>query len=293
MMSALIVGMQSTMVSANSMQCSVNRHVGCFDVVRQLFYKRQQSRNKLLLQVAANHFKCKANQSLKERISKSVRLIRSLLKRGAFIDARNDLGRTPLMEAVVEGYMSTVEELINHGANLNLRDAAGNTALKLAIINLRMAAVYKLLDVGVTFDLQNTNINALIHEVITQATQKETMGSEEFYRMITWLFNRQDEQQPVSNSEDQSVEVALGHAHRLLTELRCGVFYNQQSAAENVTMTQELPIEQKKKLALEELEHACHEEERELTVEQNFDQFRAAYEEGLPPVLESEFESGA
>lgn len=58
-----------------------------------------------------------------------------LLKRGANINARNHLSKTPLLLAVENGFEEIAEFLIKKGANINVSDSKGNTALHLAARN--------------------------------------------------------------------------------------------------------------------------------------------------------------
>ena len=55
--------------------------------------------------------------------------IRLLLARGARIDARNKVGRTPLMTAVEWGKAHTAALLLERGARVDARDDDGQTAL--------------------------------------------------------------------------------------------------------------------------------------------------------------------
>lgn len=54
--------------------------------------------------------------------------VRKLLAQGADIDARDSLGRTPLMRAAMGRSQPMVSELLAAGANANLRDHAGKSA---------------------------------------------------------------------------------------------------------------------------------------------------------------------
>ncbi|TWP51771.1 hypothetical protein FKR81_12970 [Lentzea tibetensis] len=51
-----------------------------------------------------------------------------LIEAGAHVDARDDNGRTPLMQAAVHGYPRIVERLLRAGADRSLVDNAGKTA---------------------------------------------------------------------------------------------------------------------------------------------------------------------
>jgi hypothetical protein len=55
--------------------------------------------------------------------------VERLLDQGATLDARDDLGRTPLMLATLNGQVETVRLLLGRGANPNIADNEGSTAL--------------------------------------------------------------------------------------------------------------------------------------------------------------------
>ena len=46
-----------------------------------------------------------------------------LLARGAEVDSRDALGRTPLMQAAFNGSISAVDDLLHHGADVNATDS--------------------------------------------------------------------------------------------------------------------------------------------------------------------------
>jgi Ankyrin repeats (3 copies) len=58
--------------------------------------------------------------------------VERLLDQGATLDARDDLGRTPLMLATLNGQIETVRLLLSRGANPNIADNEGRTALQQA-----------------------------------------------------------------------------------------------------------------------------------------------------------------
>ena len=55
-----------------------------------------------------------------------------LLNHGAQIDAQDNSGVTPLMNAAWFGFLLSVSELLKAGAKLNLKDAQGRAAIDLA-----------------------------------------------------------------------------------------------------------------------------------------------------------------
>jgi hypothetical protein len=58
--------------------------------------------------------------------------VNRLLDQGATLDARDDLGRTPLMMATLNGQAETVKILLGRGADPNIADNGGHTALQMA-----------------------------------------------------------------------------------------------------------------------------------------------------------------
>ena len=67
-------------------------------------------------------------------IEGNTEMVRSLLSApGADVNARNDRGATPLLEAARYGHNDIARVLIAAGANVNAKDNDGKTALMLAI----------------------------------------------------------------------------------------------------------------------------------------------------------------
>jgi len=54
----------------------------------------------------------------------------ALLDQGAALDARDELGRTPLMLAVMQRKTEVVRLLLDRGADPNIADSAGRTPLQ-------------------------------------------------------------------------------------------------------------------------------------------------------------------
>lgn len=65
-------------------------------------------------------------------LSRTVGVVRALLRFGAAIDSQDRAGRTPLHQAAVRADHHVVFELLAHGAHPNLPDCDGNSALHLA-----------------------------------------------------------------------------------------------------------------------------------------------------------------
>lgn len=67
----------------------------------------------------------------------NVEIVESLIKKGANLDLRNKRGDTALLVAIKQGFTATAKLLIENGANLYLQDKEGNTPLTLAIKNFK------------------------------------------------------------------------------------------------------------------------------------------------------------
>jgi len=85
-----------------------------------------------------------------------------LLDSGVNVDARDDLGSTPLLEAAWEGHGEVVRVLLAHGANVNAsRDDA--TALQYAVLTGRAAIVAQLLKAGARTDVRDRFGATVLH----------------------------------------------------------------------------------------------------------------------------------
>jgi uncharacterized protein len=65
-----------------------------------------------------------------------------LLREGADIEARGDLGLTPLLNAAMKGHVAAVQLLLEHGANIDAKDENGSGV---AVWGRRHPAVLKIL----------------------------------------------------------------------------------------------------------------------------------------------------
>jgi ankyrin repeat protein len=85
-----------------------------------------------------------------------------LLKAGAYIDASNRVGQTPLMLAAANGHASAVKYLLEHKANANHCDQFGFTPLLRAVSSGNTQAVAYLLDHGASVhQIANNGLGAL------------------------------------------------------------------------------------------------------------------------------------
>lgn len=75
----------------------------------------------------------KDSTALHDAASKGCALSAELLiERGAAVDAQDNRGRTPLMQAVEHGRIAVLQLLVRHGADPTIRDANSETAVTLA-----------------------------------------------------------------------------------------------------------------------------------------------------------------
>lgn len=84
-------------------------------------------------------------------------MVRDLLDQGADINARDDIGRTSLMRAVLQNFGATVALLIERGANVNIKDNFSGSALLYAVALEHTDLVNALLDAGAFVDSSGYN----------------------------------------------------------------------------------------------------------------------------------------
>lgn len=83
------------------------------------------------------------------------KIIESLLAQGAEVNAKNNLGWTPLMFATVNGYADSVRSLLQAGADLNVKDPlTGGTVLLLGVARGHSDVVRVLLEGGADPNLE-------------------------------------------------------------------------------------------------------------------------------------------
>ena len=80
--------------------------------------------------------------------SQQLSIVRASLKQGADVNARDELGRTPLMWSAFHGSVTILEILIARGADVNAQDKMGRTALVWAAITGRENTAVRLVGAG-------------------------------------------------------------------------------------------------------------------------------------------------
>lgn len=83
------------------------------------------------------------------------------LRRGAFVNAKNCDGKTPLMLALESNHQYVAELLIKEGANPNFADSGGTTPLMIAAQKGLVDTVKLLLSKGANPNTQQSNIKSV------------------------------------------------------------------------------------------------------------------------------------
>ncbi|MFP3873108.1 MAG: ankyrin repeat domain-containing protein [Thiohalophilus sp.] len=81
--------------------------------------------------------------------------VRSLLDKGAVVDARDNCLWTPLMRAAQNGHLDVVQTLLQAGADINAKDRDGYHALTAVVITDQVAILEYLIEQGIALDVQD------------------------------------------------------------------------------------------------------------------------------------------
>lgn len=82
-------------------------------------------------------------------------LVSMLIDRGLDVNLRDDIGSTPLHNAVLAENLETVRLLLGRGADINAKDSMGLTALHKAVAGGRLSAIRLLLDSGADIEAKD------------------------------------------------------------------------------------------------------------------------------------------
>ncbi len=81
--------------------------------------------------------------------------VKTLLQKKAAINAQDEYGYTPLIEATYENKIEVLKELLRHGSNVNIKDKHGRTALFWAVNQGNLEAVTLLMKIpGIQVNIQ-------------------------------------------------------------------------------------------------------------------------------------------
>uniref|UniRef100_A0A8C5THP5 Ankyrin repeat domain-containing protein 7 n=1 Tax=Malurus cyaneus samueli TaxID=2593467 RepID=A0A8C5THP5_9PASS len=112
----------------------------------------------ILLEHGANHDHKGAGGNTGLHLAVMVSRVSSgaVLEHGADINAKNELGYTPLTTAITENHDDMVELLLQKGADVNAQDNVSRTPLTVAAASENNTAVQLLLDHGAVFPESDT-----------------------------------------------------------------------------------------------------------------------------------------
>jgi ankyrin repeat protein len=115
--------------------------------------------------IHAQNYKRETPLSLAAR-KKTLGLIEPLVKKGARMDAKDELGRTPLHVAVLAKDMEMVRTLVRVGAKLETPDSSGRTPLHSAVMEKDVASVKTLFELGSKTDCSDNRGRTPLHEAV-------------------------------------------------------------------------------------------------------------------------------
>ena len=87
---------------------------------------------------------------------------KSLIKAGAYVNAKSIVLETPLHKASHEGHVEMVKILIKNGANINEKNTSNETALDIAVTNGHVSMVELLIENSAKIDLKETTIQLAV-----------------------------------------------------------------------------------------------------------------------------------
>jgi hypothetical protein len=107
----------------------------------------------------------------------NLEIVRTLIQRGAKIDALNPHGLTPLIWAAEKGHVSVAQLLIDNGADVNHATQTGFTPLMAAGVGRELAIAEALLDAG-------ARVNDVTHHGFTPLMLAAAGGNPEIVRLL-------------------------------------------------------------------------------------------------------------
>jgi uncharacterized protein len=109
----------------------------------------------------------KANKELEKAVLLGdLPLIKSLIKDGCDIDAKDKYGRTILYDAILKGFQDIVLELLMSKANVNNQDKEGKAPLHFASIHSQVEISKMLVEYGAEIDVKDENGNTPLSDAV-------------------------------------------------------------------------------------------------------------------------------
>ena len=96
-----------------------------------------------------------------------------LIKEGADVNSKGDLGSTPLIQATSNGHLTNVKLLINAGANVNETDKYHSTALHIALTNKYEKTARLLIESNANLNAQDIYGNTPLHIAVDKGLTEE------------------------------------------------------------------------------------------------------------------------
>lgn len=113
----------------------------------------------------------------------NIECVKWLMEHNAHGNARNFVGRTPIMRAARQGFGECVRVLLDYRCDAGLADKNGQTALHFAVIRGNIQGGRELLKnhMNILSSKDKLNLSSLHHAIIKQNTEFVTMFLDEFY----------------------------------------------------------------------------------------------------------------
>ena len=124
-------------------------------LTRDLFYI--SSKGELRANLVGMPKKKIQRRSIRIQRKKALKVLKSVITKGADVNHKTSLGETPLMAASEIGFFEAVNLLLKSGAKVDQKDKKGNTALIIAAQNNRLDVVKTLLKARANRNLKNKN----------------------------------------------------------------------------------------------------------------------------------------